>query len=567
MNYEEFRFVLHFKIQNLNAIEGRITLSRLIADAYPYLENYLHHLWKEPKRLLFIFDDLNKLHRSFIFSDNERSSDPRHSCTGPESNCLVVDILRCLLQGEFLKGCSVLITVGLWKQEMLRHVTVDSTFQVMGFTSEKVKEYFCCYLRHGQYRKYILQLIEENEILRNMCSSPLFCVTLASFLESHRPQKEETTMPVINHTQLLFDYITLLLGTCGYDDNTTQKSLIAFGELAEHGIRRNTLFFSLEAGASVDLSTCPPNFTSAFLIQVTDKESCGAVYGFSNSVVRDFLAAFANILNAPISRLKGLLDETFTDPDGRFRIFSLFLVGLSARNAIDRLKLELGSERSEVTSCISEWLTKSVKRRLVNMDGKIAQRTFLHTLYCLHEFGDNEIMKEVLTPITTIKLNQLVLTSPDRAVLSRTLKYSEMIEEMDLSSCLAQPEEMKQLEQLLHKCVILRLNQNNLKDSGVKPLFNILKERDCKIQTLELRSNHLTDNCLHPLFSALSINRSVTQLNLSNSSQDEKQANQFTHERLQYHVENYAQLKEIRWLRYESIREDTASNTLILTTD
>ncbi|XP_072892370.1 uncharacterized protein [Hemitrygon akajei] len=42
IKYVHFRFVLYFKIQNLNAIEGRITLSRLIVDAYPYLENANH---------------------------------------------------------------------------------------------------------------------------------------------------------------------------------------------------------------------------------------------------------------------------------------------------------------------------------------------------------------------------------------------------------------------------------------------------------------------------------------------------------------------------------------------
>ncbi|XP_059814312.1 NACHT, LRR and PYD domains-containing protein 13-like [Hypanus sabinus] len=568
MKYHQFRFVLHFKIQNLNAIEGKITLSRLIIDAYPDLENYLDHLWMEPKRLLFIIDDLDQLHRPFIFSDVERNRDLQYRCTGPQSNCLVNDILRSLLQGQFLKGCSVLITSRLWKQETLHHVTVDSTLQVMGFTSEKVRAYFCRYLRHEQYAKCIVQFNEQNDILRNMCSSPLFCVTLASSLECHQPQREEeTTMPVINHTQLLFDYVLLLLRACGYDDNTTKKCLIEVGALAYKAIRRNSLLFSMEADELSDLNLCPPNLTSTFMIQDTDKQSCGAVYGFRHSVVRDFLAAFANILCTPIPRLKGLLDETFLDTDGRFRSFLLFLVGLSSRNSIDRLKLEMGTDRFEVTSCISEWLTKNVKRRLMNMDGRSTQRTFLHTLYCLLEFGDNQITKEVLTPISAIKLNKLFLTSPDCTVLSRTLIYTEVIEELDLSSCLARPEEIKQLGHLLQKCVILRLNQNNLEDSGVKPLFNILKENDCKIQTLELRSNHLTDDCLQTLFSTLSTNHSVTQLNLSNSSQDEKHANQFSLESLHRHVDNYAQQKEIRWLRYEPVGQETASNVLILITD
>ncbi|XP_062892874.1 NACHT, LRR and PYD domains-containing protein 13-like [Mobula hypostoma] len=568
VKYEEFRFILYFQIQNLNAIKGKITLSRLIVDAYPYLEKYLNHLWKEPNRLLFIFDDLDQLDPSIIFSDNESNSDARHRCTGPESNCLVNDTLRCLLQGDLLKGCTVLITARLWKQETLRHVPVDSTFQVMGFTSEKVKQYFCRYFHHVEYTNSIVQFIEKNYVLQNMCSNPLFCVTLASSLESHQTQREEQTkISAINHTQVLLDYVALLRGVFGYDDNTTQNMLIEVGDLAYEGIKQNTLSFSFEGDLLSDLNTCPPNFTSAFMVRDPDIQSCDAVCKFRHYVVRDFLAALAKIIHTSPSRLKSLLDEIFMDPDRRFSIFLLFLVGLSSRKSADRLMLELCSVPSEVTSCVSEWLTQSVIRRLRNMNGEVSQRTFLHTLYCLLEFEDNEIMKEVLTSIPTIKLNRLVLTYPDCTVLSRTLIYTEVIEELDLSSCLAQPEEIQDLEHLLHKCVILRLNQINLQDSGVKHLFNSLKKSVSKIETLELKSNHLTDDCLYTLFSALSTNRSLTRLNLSNSIQDEKQANVFSHERLQRYVDNYAQQKEIRWLCREHVGQDNGSNILTLITE
>ncbi|XP_062892860.1 NACHT, LRR and PYD domains-containing protein 3-like isoform X2 [Mobula hypostoma] len=561
ITYEEFKFVLHLKVQHLNAIKGRITLSGLIADTYPHLENYLDDLWKEPKRLLFIFDDLSHLDPPISFPDDERNSDPRHRCTGPESICLVRDILRCLLQGEFLKGCSVLITARLWKQETLCHVTVDSTSQITGFTSEKAKEYFCSYLANEQYANGIVQLIEQNDILRNMCCDPLFCYALASSLESHKPQREEQkAMPVINHTQVLFDYIVPLCRACGYDDKPTLESLVKVGGLAYKGITHNTLSF--EAGALSEMNYCPPNFTSAFMIQDADKQNSGLVYEFRHSVVRDFLAAVAKILDTPIAQLKGLLDQQFTDTTGRFRTFSLFLVGLSSQISVDRLKRQLGSNRSEVHSCISQWLRESVKRRLKHME----QSMVLHTLYSLLEFGDDQVLQEVLTPTTTVKLNQLRLTSLDCTVLSRTLIYSGMIEELDLSSCFVQPEEIQKLEPMLHRCVILRLNQNKLQDSGVKLILKSLEKVDCKIQTLELKSNHLTDDFLCELFSVLRTNRSLTLLNLSNSSQDGQHDNRFTSESLQRHVDNYTQHKKIRWLRYGHTGLDNTSNVFTLIT-
>ncbi|XP_059817743.1 NACHT, LRR and PYD domains-containing protein 13-like [Hypanus sabinus] len=542
MKHEEFSFVLRLKIQKLKEIKSCITFSRLIVDSYPYLENYLDHLWNDPKRLLFIFDDLDQLYRLSTLSDTGRKNDPRYRCTDTESEYLVCDIVRCLLQGEFLRGCSMLITTRDWNLELLHHVAADSTFQVMGFTFEKAKEYFRRYLGNGKNANEIVDFIEQNDLLRNMCSDPLFCVTLASSLESFQAQgKGQTTIPIVSHTQVLSDYVAHLLANCGYDGNTNRKYLSVVGELADKGIRQNTLSF--EGDALKDLDSCPPAFISAFLYQDPDKQRGSVIYEFRHSVFRDFLAALTNVLNTPISRLKRMLDEMFSEITGRFGIFSIFLVGLSSRKSTDRLELELHAFPTEVTSCITEWLTQSVSRRVKDMDRKQTQRMFLCIVHCLFEFGDNEITKEVLTPITTIKLNQLRLKSPDYIVLSRTLISPEVIQELDLSSCFAQPEEIRKLEQVLPRCVILRLNQNNLRDSGVKRLFDVLKKS--KIRTLALKSNNLTDNCLESVFFALTTNPSLMQLNLSNSSQDWNQANQFTDEKLQYHYKRSAQQKEI----------------------
>ncbi|XP_059817739.1 uncharacterized protein LOC132389262 [Hypanus sabinus] len=568
MKHEEFSFVLHFKIQNLKAMKGLITLNRLTLDVYPYMENYLDHLWNEPKKLLFIFDDLDQLYLPLTLPDAGRNSNPRYRCTDTESEHLVCDIVRCLLQGEFLRGCSVLITTRVWNLELLDHVTADSNFQVLGFTTKKAKEYFCRYLCNRQNANQIVELIEQNEILWNMCRNPLFCVTLASSLVSCQAQGGQITIPIVSHTKVLSDYVTHLLAKCGYSSDINRKCLIVVGELAEKGIRQNTLSF--EGDSLRVLDSCPPMFISAFMYQDPDKQSGGIIYEFRHSVLRDFLAALTNVLNAPTSRLKRIIDERSTDVTGRFSTFSIFLVGLSSRKSTDRLEKELQTFPTEVTSCISEWLTQSVSRRLTDMDTKHTQKMFLSILYSLLEFGDNDIVTEVLNTITSIKLNQLRLKSPDYIVLSRTLNSLEVIQELDLSSCFAQPEEIWKLEQLLPRCVILRLNQNNLQDSGMKRLFDVLNRS--KVKTLTLQSNHLTDNCLESVFSALTKNPSLMQLNLSNSSQDEKQANQFTVEKLKYHYERSTQQKEIKWLRIKNIGQDITrssreSNCLTLTTD
>ncbi|XP_078391229.1 NACHT, LRR and PYD domains-containing protein 3-like isoform X7 [Cetorhinus maximus] len=64
----------------------------------------------------------------------------------------------------------------------------------------------------------------------------------------------------------------------------------------------------------------------------------------------------------------------------------------------------------------------------------------------------------------------------------------------------------------------LDLGDNNLGDSGVKRLSVALRGPDCKIQELDLSGNRLTDSCAEDLASALSTNRSLTDLTLGANS-------------------------------------------------
>ncbi|XP_041070448.1 NACHT, LRR and PYD domains-containing protein 3-like isoform X2 [Carcharodon carcharias] len=65
-----------------------------------------------------------------------------------------------------------------------------------------------------------------------------------------------------------------------------------------------------------------------------------------------------------------------------------------------------------------------------------------------------------------------------------------------------------------HSLTDLNLYGNKLGDSGVKRLSVALRGSDCKIQKLHLRDNDLSDSCTEDLASALSTNRSLTDLDL-----------------------------------------------------
>ncbi|XP_032871898.1 NACHT, LRR and PYD domains-containing protein 12-like [Amblyraja radiata] len=109
--YQQFQFVFSFKFRDLNTIKDRINLRELILEQYPYFENMLREVWKNPEGLLFIFDGLDEFKGRIDFADSRRDTEPKHQCPDPEWWCEVSDIVYSLIQHKLLPGCSVLVTL------------------------------------------------------------------------------------------------------------------------------------------------------------------------------------------------------------------------------------------------------------------------------------------------------------------------------------------------------------------------------------------------------------------------------------------------------------------------
>ncbi|XP_078286230.1 uncharacterized protein LOC144611024 [Rhinoraja longicauda] len=533
--YKEFKYIFHFKFQILNTIKYMTDLNTLVLETYPYLDQCLECLWKDPKTILFIIDDLDRYEQGNIFS----ADGPPGHCIHPHSKGLVRDILNSLIHGRLVKGCSLLVTTRPWRLEALQGIPVTSTFHLTGFTPEKVKEYFHRHLGDEVKAKQLVQLLESSDTLGTLSTNPLFCSIIASLPEWS--QDGESPMLTIAHTRVLSVYLTTIMGICGFDAQTSRQSLLNLGEEAYKNIGYKNCSFKAQSFSEVNQHL--PNFTSAFMMETAEKDERGIVYKFTYTVLQNFVAALVKSRNTSEISLKMLLNEAYTVTDDRFNIFSRFLVGLSSRTSTNLLERKLGSISPDAPSSISNWIKECVKMRLSNLVGKTTQRKFLNLLHCLFEFGDPQLTTEALEPMRTIKFNQCSLNTFDCLVLSRTLICCGPIEELDLSSCGIKSEGRRYLEPVLCKCKVLRL-----------------------------KSNHLTDDCLESLLSAVQTNRSLTVLDVSNCDQDKQNRNEFTAEKLQALVQNCMLQRVIRWTHHEDTEHkdsmlDKASNILTIITE
>ncbi|XP_067916139.1 NACHT, LRR and PYD domains-containing protein 3-like isoform X2 [Heterodontus francisci] len=574
--YHQFQFVFHFKFTQLTLINVQTTLSMLILNSYPYLQNHLEKLWKEPRKILFIFDDLDEFEQTVDFTDVERNNAPQNQCSDPECCCLVSDIVRCLIQGQLLKGCSVLITSRPWKLESLGNANTHRRFKILGFSPEKIKQYSQRYLRDPNLEREAIETIKLNNTLDTLYYNPLYCSVCCSLVESQKTAEEqERPLQLITSTRVYSAYVANLLNRCGYDAENTRNSLLKLGELAYQGIGKKTAVF--EADKFNELELEHSNFITAFIVKIRDNDLHIVAYKFRDTVMQVFVAALMKSLSTKPNELKQLLDEGIKWGDDRFNSFSRFLVGLSSRNSTDQLESKLGKFPAEVTQPVSDWLTRNVKRYAQNLDDGQSQRKFLNICHSFAEFEDRNLMTSALAPIKKIKFTKYPLKPYDCAVLSTVLMNLEIIEEMDLSTCGVQDAGIHQLQSILHKCKILRLNENNLQDSGVKCLFKVLEKNYCKVQTLELKSNALTDDCAAKLVSAISKNGSLMELDLSNDNQRSEQSNRLTDESVPTFLQLYqtsTNLKEIRLQnnqfsanRRHILKSRTASSHLTIITE
>ncbi|XP_051896729.1 NACHT, LRR and PYD domains-containing protein 3-like isoform X2 [Pristis pectinata] len=515
--YQHFQFVFSFKFRELNTINCRINLRELILHQYPYFENILREVWKNPEGLLFIFDGLDEFKHRIDFADSRRDTEPQHMCPDPEWWCEVSDIVYSLIQHKLLPGCSVLVTTRPTALDLLEKAEISVWAEILGFVGEERKKYFYRFFEDQTVAAAVFKHVEENEILYTMSYNPSYCwiisLSLGPFFtkKNRDPQQVPKTI-----TQLYSYYVYNILKNHGREIESPRDVLLRVGQMAYTGVSEKNIIFNDEDLIKFNLQSS--QFLSAFLMELLEKEDSaqGYVYTFTHLTIQEFVAALAQFLNPDPEIILKLLTET-QSMDGRFEVFLRFIAGLSFPGSARPLEEFLGPFPHQTTCGVIDWVKEEVKLQI----GKGTKRRLLNTLHYLFESQNRGLAQTTLGSVETLSFCGLRLTPIDCAVLSHVIGLCDTIKHLDLQSCYIQCEGLQRLTPGLHKCQELGLRKNELGDSGMKLVTAALKNPDCKIQKLWLDSNGLTASCADDLTSALNMNCSLTELSLSgNELQD-----------------------------------------------
>uniref|UniRef100_A0A2K6BGY1 NLR family pyrin domain containing 11 n=1 Tax=Macaca nemestrina TaxID=9545 RepID=A0A2K6BGY1_MACNE len=389
-------YVVHLTSHEINQMTDS-SLAELIAKDWPDGQAPIADILSDPKKLLFILEDVDNLR--FELNVNEHAL-----CSNSTQKVPIPILLVSLLKRQMAPGCWFLISSRPTREENIKmFLKTTDCYVTLQFSNEKRELYFHSFFNDRQRASTALMLVHDDEILTGLCRVAILCWITCTVLnrqmdKGHDPQHCCET-PTDLHAHFLADALT---SKAGLTANQYHLGLLRrLCLLAAGGLFLSTLNFSAEdlrcvGFTEVDFSVLQA--VNILLPSSTHKDR----YKFIHLNVQEFCAAIAFLMAVPNclipSGSRGYKEKR--EQYCNFNQVFTFIFGLLNENRRKILETTFGYQLPMVES-FRRYSVEYMKHL-----GRDQQKLTHHgsLFYCLFENQEEEFVKKVANTLKEVTL-------------------------------------------------------------------------------------------------------------------------------------------------------------------
>ena len=377
----DFAFLI--KLRMFNSTDKELNLRELLDHSEfstALSEDAWNYICNNPERVLIIFDGFDE-----YSGKTEINKDDVQHRNNEEERMPVHFLLQKIVSGKILTGATVLMTTRPNAVSCIGSLGFDKTVEILGFSTEQVKDYVQKFSKQGDKAETIKQHITSNSNLLAFCYIPVNCYIICScLLQLLGNTTGFTSLP----TRLTEIYsIAIKMFYFCYDDNQyrhdkaegqpfilkkfkelssdVQDVFARLGKIAFDGIKEGRLIFEsheVENLASNGLFHRLPDSFSG----LTEGR---AQYCFLHLTIQEFLAAKYLVDTYSSEDLQKFVSDHIQD--GAWKVVMQFVAGLLAEKEgqstdifsdllpsetfTEEVEIKMNEDSEERTETLTRW--------------------------------------------------------------------------------------------------------------------------------------------------------------------------------------------------------------------